>query len=132
MLNALGAAALGLLVLNPQVLFGASFQLTFLCVLLIVTVGVPILERTSQPYHRGLMYLDSTRYDVSLSPKVTQFRLDLRMVAGGLEHFIGPRLPLRAMAGMLRIGFGGFEILIISNLPNARRSLPTIAADLEA
>ena len=72
MLNAIGAAALGLLVLNPQVLFGASFQLTFLCPLLIVTVGVPILERTSQPYHRGLMYLDSTRYDVSLSPKIAQ------------------------------------------------------------
>jgi len=125
MLNALGAAALGLLALNPQVLFGASFQLTFLCVLLIVTVGVPLLERTSQPYHRGLMYLDSTRYDVSLSPKVTQFRLDLRMVAGRLEHFIGPRLPLRAMAGVLRIGFGGFEILIISAVMQVGLALPT-------
>ena len=31
MLNAMGAAGLGLLVVNPQVLFGASFQLTFAC-----------------------------------------------------------------------------------------------------
>jgi competence protein ComEC len=114
MLNAMGAAGLGLLVVNPQVLFGASFQLTFLCVLLIVAVGVPTLERTSQPYHRSLMYLDSTRYDVSLSPKIAQFRLDLRMVAGRLEHLIGTRLPLPAMAGMFRIGFAGFEIFIIS------------------
>ena len=124
MLNAIGAAALGLLVLNPQVLFGPSFQLTFLCVLLIVTVGVPILERTSQPYHRGLMYLDSTRYDVLLSPKVAQFRLDLRMVAGRLERFIGGRLPLPAMAGMLRIGLGGFEILIISAVMQMGLALP--------
>jgi competence protein ComEC len=124
MLNAIGAAALGLLVLNPQVLFGPSFQLTFLCVLLIVTVGVPILERTSQPYHRGLMYLDSTRYDVLLSPKVAQFRLDLRMVAGRLERFIGGRLPLLAMAGMLRIGLGGFEILIFSAVMQMGLALP--------
>ena len=124
MLNAIGAAALGLLVLNPQVLFGPSFQLTFLCVLLIVTVGVPILERTSQPYHRGLMYLDSTRYDVSLSPKVAQFRLDLRMVAGRVERFIGARLPLPAMARMLRIGFGGFEIFIISAVMQVGLALP--------
>jgi competence protein ComEC len=124
MLNAIGAAALGLLVLNPQVLFGPSFQLTFLCVLLIMTVGVPILERTSQPYHRGLMYLDSTRYDVLLSPKVAQFRLELRMVAGRLEHFIGKRLPLPAMAGMLRIGFGALEILIISAVMQVGLALP--------
>jgi len=124
MLNAIGAAALGLLVLNPQVLFGPSFQLTFLCVLLIVTVGVPILERTSQPYHRGLMYLDSTRYDVSLSPKVAQFRLDLRMVAGRLEHLMGTRVPLPAMARMLRIGLGSFEILIISGVMHVCLALP--------
>jgi len=124
MLNAVGAAGLGLLVVNPQVLFGPSFQLTFLCVLLIVAVGVPIVERTSQPYHRGLMYLDSTRYDVSLSPKVAQFRLDLRMVAGRLEHFIGARLPLPAMVGMLRIGLAGFEILIISAVMQVGLALP--------
>jgi competence protein ComEC len=124
MLNAIGAAGLGLLVVNPQVLFGPSFQLTFLCVLLIVAVGVPILERTFQPYHRGLMYLASTRYDVSLSPTVAQFRLDLRMVAGRLEHFIGAHLPLPAMAGALRIGFAGFEILIISAVMQVGLALP--------
>ncbi|PYX06219.1 MAG: hypothetical protein DMG85_13695 [Acidobacteria bacterium] len=102
----------------------AEFSTDFLCVLLIVAVGVPILERTSQPYHRGLMYLDSMRYDLSLTPKVAQFRLDLRMVAGRLEHFIGARLPLPAMAGMLRIGFAGFEILIISAVMQVGLALP--------
>ena len=41
MLNAIGAAALGLMIVNPQVLFGASFQLTFLCVWLVAAVGIP-------------------------------------------------------------------------------------------
>jgi competence protein ComEC len=50
MLNAIGAAAVGLMIVNPQVLFGASFQLTFLCVWLIAAVGIPLLERTTQPF----------------------------------------------------------------------------------
>src|SRR5205823_13959791 len=38
MLNALGAAALALLIADPHVLFGASFQLTFLCVGLVAGI----------------------------------------------------------------------------------------------
>ena len=59
MLNAIGAAALGLMIVNPQVLFGASFQMTFLCVWLVAAVGIPILERTTQPYIRGSRHIDS-------------------------------------------------------------------------
>jgi len=58
MLNAIGAAATGLLIVNPQVLFGASFQLTFLCVCLVAAVGIPILERTTLPFARGSRHLD--------------------------------------------------------------------------
>jgi competence protein ComEC len=54
MLNAIGAAALALMIVNPQVLFGASFQLTFLCVWLVAAVGIPVLERTTQPFHARL------------------------------------------------------------------------------
>ena len=124
MLNAIGAAALGLLVADPQVLFGASFQLTFLSVLLIAAIGVPILERTIQPYSRGLRYLDSTTYDVSLSPRVSQFRLDVRMVAGRLERFLGKRISSPMLAGILRALFAGCEILVISGLMQLGLALP--------
>src|SRR6266550_7579312 len=60
MLNAIGAAALALMVADPRVLFGASFELTFLCVWLVAAVGIPLLERTLEPIRRGLRYLDST------------------------------------------------------------------------
>jgi competence protein ComEC len=53
MLNAWGAAALGLMVADPKTLLGASFQLTFLAVLIIAAITVPVLERTSQPYLHG-------------------------------------------------------------------------------
>jgi competence protein ComEC len=124
MLNAIGAAALGLLVADPQVLFGASFQLTFLSVLLIAAVGVPILERTSQPYSHGLRYLSSTSYDVSLPPRVAQFRLDLRMIAGRLERFLGKRFVLPTLAVILRTLLGGVEILAISALMQVGLALP--------
>jgi len=82
MLNALGAAALALLIADVHVLFGASFQMTFLCVGLVAGVGIPILERTIEPYARGLRNLDALAYDRSLPPQVAQFRLDLRLILG--------------------------------------------------
>ena len=98
MLNAIGAAALALLIVNPQVLFGASFQLTFLCVWLVAAVGIPILERTTQPFIRGSRNIDSMSYDFVLPATVVQFRLDLRMIAGRLRRFAGRRIPLPALA----------------------------------
>ena len=44
MVNALGAAALGLLVFDPRQLFTASFQMTFVCVLIVAAIGIPILR----------------------------------------------------------------------------------------
>jgi beta-lactamase superfamily II metal-dependent hydrolase len=96
MLNAIGAAALGLMIVNPQVLFGASFQLTFLCVWLVAAVGIPILERTTQPFVRGSRSIDSISYDFVLPATVVQFRLDLRMIAGRLRRFAGRTLLVDA------------------------------------
>ena len=59
MLNAIGVAAIGLLLLDPRALFNPSFQLTFLSVWIIAGIGVPVLEHTSQPYLRGLRSLDA-------------------------------------------------------------------------
>jgi competence protein ComEC len=46
MMNAIGAAALGILIVDPHALFGASFQLTFLAVFIVAAIGSPLLERT--------------------------------------------------------------------------------------
>jgi competence protein ComEC len=63
MLNALGAAGLALLIVDPQSLFGASFQMTFLCVGLVAGIGVPLLDFTIEPFSRGLRNLESLAYD---------------------------------------------------------------------
>jgi competence protein ComEC len=47
-LNSLGGAAIALLVWRPEDLFDPSFQLTFLSVLSIVTIAVPLISRMRQ------------------------------------------------------------------------------------
>jgi hypothetical protein len=64
---------------DPASLFDSSFILTFLCVLVIAGLGVPLLERTSDPFRRGLRHFQSTMFDLALPPRVVQFRLNLRI-----------------------------------------------------
>jgi competence protein ComEC len=123
MMNAIGAAALGVLIADPKALFGASFQLTFAAVFIIAGIGAPILERTTLPYARGLRLLRSASYDLHLAPKVAQFRLDLRMIAGRLRRFTGERLSLALPSILLRIAIGAGELIFISALMQAGLAL---------
>ena len=79
-LNALGIAALGMLLVNPRTLFEASFQLTFLSVIAVAGIAVPVLRRTIYPLQTGLRNLDSPNYDYSFPTRAAQFRSDLRLV----------------------------------------------------
>jgi competence protein ComEC len=123
MMNAIGAAALGVLIVDPHALFGASFQLTFLAVFIIAGIGSPILERTTLPYARGLRLLRAASYDFHVAPEVAQFRLDLRMIAGRLKRFIGDRLSLALPAIIMRVAIGFSELLFISALMQAGLAL---------
>jgi competence protein ComEC len=105
-------------------LFGASFQLTCLAVLIIGAVGIPLLERTSQPYRRGLSHLESTEFDISLPPRIAQFRLDLRLIAQRLAVIFGTRFPLRGLRLILRAALASYEILLISALMQFGLALP--------
>jgi competence protein ComEC len=124
MLNAIGAAALALMMVNPQVLFGASFQMTFLCVWLVAAVGIPVLQRTTQPFVRGSRQIDSTSYDFVLPAKVVQYRLDLRLIAGRLHGFVGQRWPLLVLARSSCLVLIGCELLMISIVMQIGLALP--------
>ena len=123
MLNAIGAAALGVLVADPHALFGASFQLTFLAVIVIAGIGAPILEQTSQPYAQGLRLLRVKSYDLHVAPKVAQFRLDVRMVGGRLAKFVGDRAGLALPAILMRLTIGLGELVFMSALMQAGLAL---------
>ena len=119
-LNAIGIAALVLLALDPRALFDPSFQMTFLAVLAIGGIGMPLLERTSEPYRRALLFLDSTDYDLQLEPRMAQWRLDLRLISGRMAQFI-PH-PTRERVALWMVGRAGrgcvaaFEMLLVAAL----------------
>jgi competence protein ComEC len=123
-LNATGFAALAVLALSPTALFDAGFQLTFLARLAITGISLPLLERTSAPYRQALRHLDSTGYDLGLEPKLAQFRLDLRLVAGRLGRLFGPT-PARIMVtGTIAAVFALYELMVVSAITQAVLVLP--------
>ncbi|HTR25492.1 MAG TPA: ComEC/Rec2 family competence protein [Terriglobales bacterium] len=124
MLNAIGAAAIGVLIADPDALFGASFQLTFLAVFIIAGIGQPLLERTTLPYARGLRLLGLTSYDVHLEQKVAQLRLDLRLIGSRLSRFIGDGPGLLLPASFLRGSVFLAELVFVSALMQAGLALP--------
>jgi competence protein ComEC len=123
-LNATGFAALVVLALSPKALFDASFQLTFLALLAITGISLPLLERSSTRYRRALQQLDSTSYDLGLEPPLAQFRLDLRLISGRLARFIGLRparfITVRTVASALAL----FDLVVVSAITQAVLVLP--------
>jgi competence protein ComEC len=123
-LNATGFAALVVLAWAPGALFEAGFQLTFLALLAISGISLPILERSSEPYRRALANLDSTTYDLSLEPRWAQMRLDLRMVAERLRPFLGARPAQWLVTGALRVCLALYDLAVVSFITQAVLVLP--------
>ena len=116
MLNILAAVALLFVVADPEQLFDASFQLSFLAVALIGAFVVPALDATSAPLASGLRQISTTpANDLRLAPKSAQFRLEMRLLARTL-----PPLPrrLRAIRGrpdraLLPLPLGNLRHLVL-------------------
>lgn len=123
-LNALGTAALALLVFDPRQLFTASYQMTFLCVLIVAAIGVPLVERTSGLYGRALANWHADNYGATLPPRVAQFRLDLRLIAQQLARFIGDLWSLRLVRGIVIFFLRAFELLLVSAVMQMGLALP--------
>ncbi len=123
-LNAIGGAALAILVLEPRALLGASFQLTFLCVVAIGGIALPLLERTLQARRRALRNLDSVAFDLSFPSRLAQFRLDLRLLRDRLARFLGRRTAHAVLAGAVRLALGAGEVIFVSALMQAALALP--------
>jgi competence protein ComEC len=124
MMNALGAAALSLLIFDPRQLFTASFQMTFLCVLVVAAIAAPLVERSSQLYRHALAYWNSDDYGPRMVPRVAQFRLDLRLIAGRLARFFGEDWSLQFVRVATIFCLGVFELLLVSAIMQMGLSLP--------
>lgn len=92
-LNALGTAALAMLVLHPHALLESGFQMTVLAVIAIAGLAVPLTERTLLPYLRASQDVRRLRLDPRLPPRLAQFRVSLRWLG---EELAGRPAGVRA------------------------------------
>lgn len=92
LLNTIALAAWILLLARPSALADPSFQLSFLAASMIGALALPWIALTSAPYRHALAHLTDPARDPAQSPRVAQFRLDVRDAAA----WLAARLPLPA------------------------------------
>jgi competence protein ComEC len=122
-LNALGAAALGVLVWSPGSLFEASFQMTFLAIMAIAGIAVPLWERRLGEYAQGSRHLWDEWEDVRLRPEVAQFRVMLRVWGEAFAELLG-RWARGVPAAVVRCGFWALELVMIGVIVELVMVLP--------
>ncbi|MCU1322367.1 MAG: internalization-related competence protein ComEC/Rec2 [Acidobacteriaceae bacterium] len=124
-LNGLGAAALGVLVWSPGALFESSFQMTFLAVMAIGGIAVPLGERSLIPYGRAGRGLRDEWLDSRMEPRVAQFRVMLRLWGEGLAAVLGrwaywvPVVLVRCGIWIAELAMLGLVVEMVMVLPMA-------------
>jgi len=122
-LQALGAAALVVLALQPRALFEPSFQMTFLVIVAVAGIAGPVVERLLAPRLRALQSLDTLELDAHLHPALAALRVRLRMACELCGDLLGQRLhalPAWLLGGMLRVA----EALVVAVAAELCMALP--------
>ena len=122
-LNAVGAAALAELVWAPGSLYEASFQMTFLAVLAIAGIAVPLGERSFLPWARASKHLSALWLDPVLPPRLAQLRVMLRLWGELLSGVFGRwmnSLPVRFVSAALWLA----ELALIGLVAELVMALP--------
>ena len=127
-LNILAAVAIAFLVLDPEQMFEASFQLTFLAVGFLGAFAIPLLERTTYPRIRALADLQDRGRDLYLAPAIAQFRVEMRLLAETVR--LWTRLPERASCLVIaipgRIILYAADLAVISAIAQIGLALPMV------
>jgi competence protein ComEC len=128
-LNLLAAVAIAFLALDPPQLTEASFQLSFLAVAFLVAVAAPLLESTTAPLARGLSVgLDQTRPNAKTPARVSEFRVEMRLLAEAVA--LWTRLPAKwaaaAVAFPARAVFAVWALFATSAAVQAGLALPMV------
>jgi competence protein ComEC len=118
-LNLLALVAILYLLWDPDQLFDAAFQLSFLCVAAIGAFVAPLLQSTSIPLARALKHPSQVDADVHLPPRSAQFRVELRLIAQLLHaRLIAP------LALLLRLAIFAYELAVLSIVVQIALALP--------
>ncbi len=117
LLNTIALAALVILFWKPSLLRDSSFELSFLAAAVIAALALPWMDRTSAPYRAGLAHLGDVTRDIVHSPKVIQFRIEMRAAANWLASRMPKRFASRASTLLtlpVSAGLRLWEIVLLS------------------
>jgi len=123
-LNTIGFASVCLMAASPRSIFDASLQMTFLAVVAIAGIGVPLLQASIHPYLRASGSLRLIVLDVKLPPRLAAYRVALRAVATTLERAASYRIAWTAFPWTLRLVLGTAELVFISLVVELAMTLP--------
>jgi competence protein ComEC len=118
-LNLLSAVAILYLLWDPDQLFDAAFQLSFLCVAVIGAFAGPLLNATSVPLARALRNPSVVAADPHMPPRSAQFRVELRLIAETVHP-----VTLVPLALLLRMALFAYELAVISTVVQIGLALP--------
>ncbi len=123
--NALGAAALAVLIWSPRALFEASFQMTFLAIVAIAGIAMPLGERGFLHYAHAARNLRDIWHDRLLPPHLAHLRVMLRFWGEACADHFGRHtrnLPARSVRVVLwaaQLALMGIVIEAVMVLPVA-------------
>jgi len=128
-INVIAGTAFVFLTVKPELLFDPGFQMSFAAVGLIAAIGVPVLERTLEPWRLALVDLWQQDRDLHLPPESAQYRVALRAFLEPLA--VLTRTPLWVASGAvctaLRLLIWTGEIVLLSLIIQAGLALPLAA-----
>ncbi len=122
-LNALGVAALLILVADPRALYGASFQMTALVIVAVAGIAVPAGARSLGGWRSAIRNLDLLEVDSALPPAITARRVWLRCWGRLCADLLGSWaevLPVRAAGGIVVVA----EMILLSAAIELCMALP--------
>jgi competence protein ComEC len=122
-LNALGAAALAVLVYAPHALLEASFQMTFLSIIAIAGIAIPLGDHSFLPYAAAVRGLHQRWRDTTLPPRLAQFRMMVRLWTEAFREAFGWRLGALP-ARTIRATLFAAELALIGLIAEAVMVLP--------
>jgi competence protein ComEC len=125
-MNLLAAITIVYLACDPNQLFDASFQLSFLSVAAIGALAAPLLEPRIVPLARGMRLISDAAVDPHLDPHVAQVRVELRLAAETIRLWTG--VPQKWMetglALVARLVLFAVEMAVISTVIQIGLALP--------
>ena len=122
-LNALGAAALLILAMDPRALYEPSFQMTALVILAVAGLAAPLSERLLGGWRVALHQLDVLELDAFLPPGIAARRVHLRLWAGLSRDLLGRRAG-RLPELSVRAGLIAAEAVLLSGSIELCMALP--------